>query len=99
MVFKTNQMFFAELSRWEQAVAEKHTEFTKKLSASRKEKGRRRSVCKVLWEFVSEDANTGEYIFLVFDTYKVSPFCDSLELLDVDSLKVSLCNTFKLFVF
>ena len=99
MVFKTNQMFFAELSRWEQAVAEKHAEFTKKLSDSRKEKGRRRSVCEVLWEFVSEDANAGEYIFLEFDTYKVSPFRDSSELLDVDSLKVFLCNTFKLFVF
>ena len=97
MVFKTNWFFVAELSRWEQAVSEKHGEFMKKLSASRKEKGRRRSVCKVLWEFVSEDANAGEYIFLVFDTYKVSPLCDSLELLDFDTLKVSLRNSFKLF--
>eukprot|EP00957_Ditylum_brightwellii_P052493 3980655-Ditylum_brightwellii.AAC.1 len=45
-------------SRWEQAVSEKHGEFLKKLSSSRKEKGRRWSVCEVLWEFVSEDANT-----------------------------------------
>jgi hypothetical protein len=72
MVFKTNRFFFAELSRWEEAVAEKHAEFTKKLSDSRKEKGRRRSVCEVLWEFVSDDANAGEYIFLeFFDRYKV----------------------------
>eukprot|EP00957_Ditylum_brightwellii_P157044 11952161-Ditylum_brightwellii.AAC.1 len=32
-----------KLSRWEEAVSERHGEFLKKLSASRKEKGRRQS--------------------------------------------------------
>eukprot|EP00957_Ditylum_brightwellii_P205540 15344316-Ditylum_brightwellii.AAC.1 len=36
-----------KLSRWEEAVLERHGEFLKKLSTSRKEKGRRQPVCKV----------------------------------------------------
>eukprot|EP00957_Ditylum_brightwellii_P156656 11923189-Ditylum_brightwellii.AAC.1 len=46
-----------KLHRWEEAVSERHGKFLKKLSVSRKEKGRRQSVCRVLWEFALEDAN------------------------------------------
>eukprot|EP00957_Ditylum_brightwellii_P211234 15365931-Ditylum_brightwellii.AAC.1 len=60
----------SELSRWEETISEKHGEFLKKLSASRKDTGRRQSVCEVLGGFVLDKSNAGSVLTQQFKSVK-----------------------------